>query len=101
MTKRIISMLQIRYHPKFKASQDTLLFAGTGDDLNILRRFFTQWNGEELDLIQHFKAQEKVYLSSVTELQLRRDDEQNDLTWHGSKGTWAVSRKHQNVIVGL
>ena len=60
-----MKMLQIRYHPKFKLSTDTLLFAGTGDDINSLREFFTQWSGDHIDFITNETYHPRLMTTSL------------------------------------
>ena len=81
-----VRLLQIRYHPKFK-SEDTLLFAGSRDDIGLLRSFFLGWNGDELDLIEYLQERVTVYLFSVSALLLRRDIERDRVIWSSDKGT--------------
>jgi hypothetical protein len=98
--KGVERLLQVRYHPDFK-SQDTLLFAGSWDDIDLLRSFFVGWDGEELDLIQYLQLRGKVYLFSVSGLCLRRDTKRDSFVWSRDKGTWLISEAHQEQIVGL
>jgi hypothetical protein len=94
-------MLQIRYHPEFKISTNTLLFAGSRDDIDRIRSFFLGWNGEEIDLISHLQAQEKLYLFSVKSLRLQRTTKKTVFTWHGDRGTWFITLANQEQIIGL
>jgi hypothetical protein len=96
----VVRLLQIRYHPNFK-SQDTLLFAGSRDDIDLLRSFFLGWNGEELDLIKYLQVRANVYLLSVSALCLRRDMKREFFIWSQGKGTWLISQAHQEQIIGL
>ena len=86
----VVRLLQIRYHPNFK-SQDTLLFAGGRDDIDLLRSFFLGWNGQELDLIKYLQVRGNVHLFSVSALCLRRDMKQDSFIWNQDKGTWLIS----------
>jgi hypothetical protein len=95
-----VRLLQIRYHPKFK-SEDTLLFAGSRDDIGLLRSFFLGWNGDELDLIEYLQERVTVYLFSVSALLLRRDIESDRFIWSRDKGTWSISRVGQEQIISL
>jgi len=92
-------MLQVRYHPNFK-TKNTLLFAGTGDELRDLLNFFEQWNGQSADLLEYLRSQRPIFTLAVASLQIQRD-KKSGLRWKGDKGTWFVSQKHQNVIKGL
>jgi hypothetical protein len=93
-------MLQIRYHPKFKVSKDTLLLAGNRDDIDRLRLFFLNWNGEDIDLIKYLQTQEDIYLSSVTELHLKRAIKESDFIWKNGRGIWTISKSYQEDIIG-
>jgi hypothetical protein len=93
-------ILQIRYCPKFKW-EDTLLFAGSRDEIESLRSFFHEWSGDELDLIEYLRRQVTVHLFSVSALFLRRDIEQDCFVWDRGKGTWSISEAHQEKIVSL
>jgi len=93
-------VLQIRYHPKFKVSTDTLLFAGSRDEIDLLRSFFLVWNGEQVDLIGYLQGKTKVYLFAVSSFQLRRDTS-DAFTWRKDKGTWLISSEHQQTLIGL
>ena len=93
-------MLQIRYHQKFKGA-DTLLFAGSRDDIDLLRSFFLEWNGDNVDLIKYLQAQEKIYLLSVTAMHLKRDAQKDSFAWHQDSGTWLITTTYQKRIVGL
>jgi len=96
----MVRSLQIRYHPNFKGN-DTLLFAGARDDIDLLRSFFRQWTGEELDLIKYLQVREEAYLFSVSALLLRRDMKRDSFIWSQDKGTWLISQAHQEQIIGL
>lgn len=98
--KGVERFLQIRYHSDFK-SQDTLLFAGSWDEIDLLRSFFVGWDGEELDLIQYLQVRGKVYLFAVSGLCLRRDVKRDSLIWSRDGGAWLISQAHQGQIVGL
>jgi len=93
-------MLQIRYHPAFK-SADTLLFAGSQDDIARLRHFFLNWKGEEIDLIEILQAQEKLYVFSVTELHLGSAAKGSIFKWRDDKGTWLISKEYLEQMIGL
>ena len=73
-------MLQVAYCPNFKG-QDTLLLAGSREDIEFFRSVFVEWNGEELDLIDSLQKRGKVQLFSVATICLRRDT-----NWMGSFG---------------
>jgi hypothetical protein len=96
----VVTPLQIRYHPNFKG-QETLLFAGSWGDIDLLRSFFLGWNGEEPDLIEYLQARGKVDLFSVSTLCLRRDTKQDSFVWNRDKGTWLISEAYQKQIVDL
>jgi hypothetical protein len=96
----MVRSLQIRYHPNFKG-HDTLLFAGERDDMDLLRTFFRQWTGEEIDLIKYLQVRENVYLFSVSALLLRRGMKRDSFIWSQDKGTWLISQAHQEQIIGL
>ena len=96
----MVTPLQIRYHPNFKG-QDTLLFAGSRDDIDLLRSFFFGWNGDELDLIKYLQLRGKVYLFSVSTLCLRRDTKRDSFVWNRERGTWLISQAHQEQIIDL
>src|SRR5580658_2888347 len=98
--KGVERLLQARYHPDFK-SQDTLLFAESWDDIDLLRSFFVGWDGEELDFIQYLQLRGKVYLFSVSGLCLRRDIKRDSFIWSRDKGTWLISEADQDQIVGF
>ena len=96
----MVTPLQISYHPNFKG-QDTLLFAGARDDIDLLRSFFLGWNGDELDLIEYLQMRGKVYLFSVSTLCLRRDTRLDSFVWNRDKGTWLISKAYQEQIIDL
>jgi hypothetical protein len=92
-------MLQIRYHLKFKGS-DTLLFAGSRDDIDLLHSFFLGWKGEEVELVQRLQAREKLYLASVAALRLQHGSK-DSFTWQRDNGTWVITAGSQQQIIGL
>ena len=92
-------MLQIRYHLNFKG-KDTLLFAGSRDDIDLLHSFFLRWKGEEVELVQRLRTHEKLYLASVTALRLQRGS-RNSFTWQRDHGTWVITTGNQDLIIGL
>jgi hypothetical protein len=92
--------VQIRYHPNFKGD-DTLLFAGSSDDIDLSRSFFLAWDGEDLDLIEYLQARCRTYACSVRALCLRRATKGDAFEWVRNSGTWLVSQVHQKQIVGL
>jgi len=98
--KVVLTLLQIRYHPNFKG-EDTPLFAGSRDDIDLLRSFFFGWNGDELDLIAYLQTRGKVYLFSVSTLRLRRDAKRDSFSWSRDRGTWLISEAHQQQIIDL
>jgi hypothetical protein len=55
------AVVQIAYHPNFKG-QDTLLFAGSREDIEFFRAFFIAWNGDELDVIEYLQKRGEVKL---------------------------------------
>jgi hypothetical protein len=93
-------MLQIRFHLNFK-SADTLLFAGSHDDIARLRGVFLEWKGEKLDLIKHLQANGNIYLFSVAELHLQPTTKGSSFTWHDGKGKWLISETYQEQIIAL
>ena len=91
----VLTLLQIRYHPNFKG-EDTLLFAGSRDDIDLLRSFFFGWNGDELDLIAYLQTRGKVYLFSVSTL-CACGGTQSEIPLHGAgTGGPGSSRKRIN-----
>ncbi len=93
-----MTSLQVRYHPNFKG-QDTLLFAGSQDDIDLLRSFFFGWNGDELDLIAYLETRSKVNLFSISALCLRRDTKRDSFVWSRDRGTWLISEAYQQQIM--
>jgi hypothetical protein len=96
----MVTSLQIRYHPNFKG-RDTLLFAGSQNDIDLLRSFFFGWNGDELDLIAYLQTRGKVYLFSISALRLRRDTKRDSFVWSRDRGTWLISETYQQQIIDL
>ena len=92
--------MQFRYHPNFRGD-DTLLFAGSRDDIDLLRSFFLAWNGEDLDLIEYLQARCRTYVFSVRALCLQRATKADAFEWARDNGTWLVSQAHQKQIIGL
>jgi hypothetical protein len=93
-------MMELGYYHNFKGG-DTLLFAGSGDDINELYRFFKQWDGRECDLVHYLQSHESICLHSVKALLLKRDVDWHKLSWLGDRGTWSISQEAQTWIVGL
>src|ERR1700681_5018172 len=93
-------MLPIRYHPKFQG-KDTLLFAGSRNDIDRLRCLFFAWDGEDLKLLKHLKAQEALYQFAVRELQLTRDRMKSAFFWKGDQGVWFISSKYKETYITL
>src|SRR5205085_5630113 len=96
----VVTPLQIRYEPNFKGG-DTLLFAGSRDDIDFLRSLFIEWSGDELDLIKYLRLRGDVYLFSVSALWLRRDAGLDSFSWSRDRGTWLISQAYQEHIIDL
>ena len=96
----MVTSLQVRYHPNFKG-QDTLLFAGSQGDIDLLRSFFFGWNGDELDLIAYLQTRSKVNLFSISALCLLRGTKRDSFVWSRDRGTWLISKAYQQQIIDL
>src|SRR5262249_52436279 len=81
--------------------QDTLLFAGSREDIEFFRAFFIGWNGDELDLIEYLQKRGEFKLFSVSAIRLRRDTKQNSFVWKRNGGIWLISEAFQEQITGL
>jgi hypothetical protein len=96
-------MLQIHYHANFKF-RPTLLFAGAASEVSQLLEVFRDWNGEEIDLLQHLRQVEGgVACDGVSSIKLSRAKAEKDsyLEWMNDRGVWWVSRRGQPRIVDL
>jgi hypothetical protein len=96
-------MLQIQYHKDFKF-RSTLLFAGAASDVSRLMELFRNWNGDEIDLLQHLRQVEGcIACENVTGIKLSRANAEKDsyLEWTTDYGVWWISRRGQPQIVDL
>jgi hypothetical protein len=93
-------VLEIAYLPNFKG-QDTLLFAGSREDIEVLRAFFVEWSGDEVDLIEYLQNLGVVKLISVSKICLRRALRRDSFVWKKNDGFWLISEAFQHQITGL
>ncbi len=97
-------MLQIQYHANFKF-RPTLLFAGAASDVRRMLEVIRDWDGKEIDLVQHLRhgVEGGVASSSIGSIKLSRANAEKDsyLEWTNDRGVWWISRRGQSRIVGL
>lgn len=93
-------MLQVRFHADFKG-KDTVLFAGSLDDLVPLRTFFVNWDGQELELLRHLAVAREIYLHNVKYIRVVRNDLQDSFIWSEGNGLWTISYQYQIILIGL